>query len=75
MSFYTAQVIADERAATVARENALILAQRERSAAEAPRARGRFALARLFRGSTARRSLPSAAVPCPSTPATAPSAC
>ncbi|MGN6220010.1 MAG: hypothetical protein ACTHNQ_10940 [Microbacterium sp.] len=75
MSFYTAQVIADERAATVARENALILAQRERRVAEIPRTRGRFSLARLFRATPARRSIPSATVPCPSTPATAPSAC
>jgi len=76
MSFYTAQVIADERAATIARENALILAQRDRpSVAEAPRVRGRFSLARLFRGAPAPRSVSSTAVPCPSTPAVAPSGC
>ncbi|GAA5200135.1 hypothetical protein [Microbacterium jejuense] len=75
MSFYTAQVIADERAATVARENALILAQRERRAADAPRVRGRFSFARLFRGLPAPRAVPSAPVPCPSSPAVAPSGC
>jgi len=75
MSFYTAQVIADERAATVARENALILAQRERGGTENLGARRRFSLARLFRGTPAPRPIPSAAVPCPSTPTVAPSAC
>lgn len=75
MSFYAAQVIADERAATVARENALILAQRERSVAEVARERGRFSLARLFRGTNAPRSATAVIASCPTTPAAAPSAC
>lgn len=66
MSFYTAQVIADERAATVDRENALILAQRERNEAAITRVRGRFLLARLFRGVPAPRAIPSTTAPCPS---------
>ncbi|WP_141892778.1 hypothetical protein [Microbacterium kyungheense] len=44
-----AQVIADERAATIARENALFLAQRAHSGDEISQARPRFSLARLFR--------------------------
>ncbi|MFD4961118.1 hypothetical protein [Microbacterium sp. NPDC058389] len=75
MSFYTAQVIADERAATIARENALILAQRERSGAEVRPVRRRFSFTRLFHRTPAPRSIPSAAAPCPSTPAVAPSGC
>jgi len=49
MSFSMAQVIADERAATIARENALFLAQRAHSGDEISQARPRFSLARLFR--------------------------
>ena len=75
MSYYTAQVIADERATTVARENALILAQSERSVVQVPRARRRFSLAHLLRGTPAPRSNPSPTAPCPSTPAVAPSSC
>lgn len=73
MSFYTAQVIADERTATVARENALKLAQRERGAQDEPRAGRRLWMVRLFRRTPVRRS-PSPA-PCPSTPAVSPSGC
>jgi len=75
MSFYTAQIIADERAATIDRENALILAQRERTPAEAPAARRRWSLARVLRGAPAPRLTPSATVPCPTAPAAAPSGC
>jgi hypothetical protein len=75
MSFYTAQIIADERAATVARENALMLAQSERRAAEIPAMRRRFSPARLFHRPVRRRSAPSTTVPCPSTPTLAASGC
>jgi hypothetical protein len=73
MSFYTAQVVADERGATVARENALILAQHERGTAEIRPMRRWFSLARPFRRSPSRR--PASTAPCPATSAMAPSGC
>lgn len=73
MSFYMAQVIADERSATVARENSLSLAQSRRSPAEIPRAR--FSLARLFRRTKVRRASTTAIAPCPTAPGVAASGC
>lgn len=67
MSFYMAQVIADERAATVARENERALAQSDRGTTGALR----FAFAQRFLRTSPRRVSTQRASSSPGTPCAA----